>query len=152
MAVSDGTVLLAFMLIDRVDILVKLTGKITVSSAVKMDMQEALGSLAPGTEWPGEEQVEVAFTDVTTPVLRLSEDETLQLATQRGARVILSDDPVVRATARQKDLKVLGTPGILYAASRKGLIDDISSVLDTLERKAYTFGPMVHEELEQRTG
>lgn len=151
MAVSDATVLLAFSLIDRVDILVKLTGKVAVTFSIKMDVTEALGQLRPDAAFPNEDQVEVAFVDVTSPALRLGETESLELAVQRNAKIILSDDPVVRQAAAQKGLKVLGTPGLVYAATRKGMLDEPEAAIDALEALGYTFSPNVLPELKRRT-
>jgi predicted nucleic acid-binding protein len=152
MAISDASVVLAWSLVGRVDVVVKLTGKLVVPFPVKEEVREALAVLAPGRTFPGEDLVEVAFVDVPAGVLRQSEEEALALALRRGVKTVLSDDACVRREAVARGLRPLGTTGLLYAAQKKGLVEDARGVLSEMSGLGYTFGRGVWSALSGRLG
>lgn len=150
MAISDASVLLAFTLVERVDVLVKLTGRLSVTFAVKSDVADALKTLAPGRSLPGEDMMEVVFVDVQPSTLRLSEVETLDLAVRRAAKTLLSDDSAVRKAAAERGIRPLGTAGILYAGYRKGLVANPREIIGQLNRYGYTLSATIRDALNER--
>ncbi|MXV76556.1 DUF3368 domain-containing protein [Candidatus Poribacteria bacterium] len=61
------------------------------------------------------------------------EAETLALAAEHDARLILLDEKAGRQTAEKVGLTVKGIVGILLEAKRKGLIDSIKPLLIRLQ-------------------
>ena len=61
------------------------------------------------------------------------EAETLALANEHDARLVLLDEKVGRQTAEEVGLAVKGTVGILLEAKAEGLIDVIKPLLIRLQ-------------------
>ena len=61
------------------------------------------------------------------------EAETLALANEHDARLVLLDEKVGRQTAEDAGLRVKGTIGILLEAKAEGLIDVIKPLLIGLQ-------------------
>ena len=61
------------------------------------------------------------------------EAETLALANEHDARLVLLDEKVGRQTAEEAGLRVKGTVGILIEAKEEGLIDVIKPLLIRLQ-------------------
>jgi len=150
MAVSDTSVLLAFCILDKMDVLTRLSGKIVVPFAVKTEVVESLKVLAPGVAFPDKKTVEVAFVDVTEPGMNQSEAETLELAGKRKAKIVLSDDHLLRKTAKERGFLVVGTAGMLYAAKLKGLIEDVGPAISDLDAAGYTVSANLVSVLRRR--
>lgn len=58
------------------------------------------------------------------PALALGEEQTLALAVQLNADLVLLDDPVARQAARAIGLKVRGSVSVLLESARCGYISD----------------------------
>ncbi|PZR97360.1 MAG: hypothetical protein DLM69_09760 [Candidatus Chloroheliales bacterium] len=56
------------------------------------------------------------------PTLALGEEETIALAVQMNADLVLLDDPLARRTAREVGLKVRGSVAVLLESARRGYI------------------------------
>ena len=138
MIVADAGPVVAFSLIGRTELIRKLVGRAAVSPATAERAKNILRVMSPETEFPGEETVVVKFVDVTAPTLSLAESETLQLARQEKAPLLLTDDAVVRREARSLRLAVLGTVGLLEAARKRGLIEDVGALASELQQAGYT--------------
>lgn len=66
---------------------------------------------------------------------------------------VLIDEKVGRQVARREDLELLGLGGVLLMAKEQGLIPEIGSHLDQLERHAgFYLGQQVKTELLLRAG
>lgn len=64
------------------------------------------------------------------------EASTMSLATNLPATVLV-DDRAARRFARAMDLKIVGTCGLLLAAKRRGFIDAVRPLLETLAESGY---------------
>jgi hypothetical protein len=64
----------------------------------------------------------------------LGETSTLVMAKETGAALVILDDKQARAAAQSEGLKVAGTLRILELAYERGLIKDLRSVYDKLNR------------------
>jgi predicted nucleic acid-binding protein len=65
------------------------------------------------------------------------EREVLALALTSADHLLLIDDAVARQHARELSLRFTGTLGILLKAKQSGLLVEVQSVLDQLERKGF---------------
>ena len=150
MIVADATTLTAFCLIGRSELIPRLVGKVAVSDYAEREIMQLLERFDPGCAGPGGDVAEVVQIDVAAPTLSISEGETLALARQVGARLLVSDDPVVRSEARRDGMNAVGTIGLLYAARARGLIEDVAKPLERLRQVGYAISPRCEQALLQR--
>jgi len=150
MIVADASTLTAMALIGRVELIVKLVGKVSASDYTVREVKETLAALDPSCAPPGEDVVQTAPIDVASPTLSTSEGETLALARQQGAKLVLSDDPVLRAEARKYKVNSLGTVGLLYAARARGLMGDVRQAVERLRQVGYALSPGCERKLLSR--
>lgn len=61
------------------------------------------------------------------------EAQAIALAMELGEIPIILDDKKARRIAKQMGLNVIGTMGVLLRAKRKGLIDEVKPLLETLK-------------------
>lgn len=101
-----------------------------------------------GGNWPGAVEVERASWVHVEPVsdrplvdaLRLDLDpgeaETIALALDLGADLVLLDEQAGRYAAQHFRLRVMGVVGLLVRAKRLGLVAEVRPYLDALRRQA----------------
>lgn len=83
--------------------------------------------------------------------LGAGESETLHCAIERGCRVLL-DDRLARRVALQLGLPVVGTLGVLIAAKRRGLLDNVRPSLQRLRASGYFLSDAVFAEALRLAG
>lgn len=141
MIAADSTTLVAISLIGHADLMKRLFGKIVITISVQEEVGRILKALDPQCDPPGPDAVSVVAMDVPGAAMSTSESETLALCRQAKAKLLLSDDPVMRREAAQTGIKSIGTLGILYAAHAKGKIDSLQAPLDRLREIGYAVSP-----------
>jgi predicted nucleic acid-binding protein len=151
MIAADATTLVALSLAGHAHLINKLLGKVTITDSTEREIKAVLAALKPDCAPPGEDTVEVASVDFGTPALSRSESETIVLARQKGAKLILTDDLVVRDAVREEGIKVVGTAGLLYAACARGLIKDVSAVIAQMRSAGYSLSDECARTLLART-
>jgi hypothetical protein len=136
--ISDSTPLINFAKLGRLDLLRKLFGKVCIPEAVYYEV------VIEGAGKPGAVEVKTAtwiercsvaqefIDELTGFVLDLGERESIALALQMGADLLILDEITGRKAARQLKLHITGTIGLLERAFRRGLISDLREVLDEL--------------------
>ena len=83
------------------------------------------------------------------PGLDLGEQETLALAEERGARLVLIDERKGRMQARRLGITLGGTLGTLLSAKDAGLLETIRESLERLQQAGLHLGPsLVAQTLE----
>ncbi len=117
---------------------------------------------ARGQRWPGRDDVSQATWtsqyDVQNQVLvtalrrdlDLGEAETIALALELGADLVLLDEREGRRAATRMGLHVTGVVGILLEAKSRGLLGRIGPCLDSLRRDAgfYLSAPLYRHALD----
>ncbi len=136
--VADASPLIAFQQIGQLHLLQVLFTEVAVPSAVMREIHPSV----PLVPWI----VERPLTQGIAPLLlRASlgpgESEALSLSLEIGARQVLVDERAARRTAEALGLCVIGTPGILLAAKRKGLVSEVRPLLDDLTRQGFWVAP-----------
>lgn len=77
------------------------------------------------------------------------EAETIILAEEINADLVIIDDYLAREIAKMRGLKITGTLGVLIKAKNKGLIKMVRPLVDKLIKKSFWFdGKLYHLILE----
>lgn len=139
--VADTSPLNYLILIDHIDVLPSLYGRVLIPHAV---LQELLSPFAPlpvstwahnPPEWL--ELLSLSLkSDALTPMLDPGEAEAILLAEQLSANWLLMDEVAGRQEAQRRGLQPIGTLGILREAHRTHLLDFAAA---TTRLKATTF-------------
>ena len=69
------------------------------------------------------------------------EAESIQLALEKKADLLIIDDKKGRKVAERKGIRIMGTGGILISAKRAGFLDAVSPILDKLAVEGYRMSP-----------
>ncbi len=126
--VADTTPINYLILIEEIDVLAKLYGRVVIPHAVR---EELLGARAPVAvrEWterpPAWLEVRTS-NQVSDPALaRLDAGEraAITLAEELVADQLIVDDSFARRIAESRGLSVIGTVGVLREAAELGLLD-----------------------------
>ncbi len=144
--IADSTCLIGLSKIGRLDILRHLFGHIIVPSAVYHEV------VIRGTGRTGAKEVENALWIETREVknklavntlkllmLGAGEAEAIALAVEDAADFIVLDDWKARQVALELALPVIGTVAVLTKAMDKGVIEELSSVLEELRKAGFRF-------------
>jgi predicted nucleic acid-binding protein len=130
-AVTNSTCLIALERIEKLDLLPKLFTAVFAPPAV----HDELGCVL---DWL---QVRVPADSGAVAALRiqlhLGEAEAIALAMELHDVSIILDDGKARRIAAQLGLHVIGTLGLLIAAKRRGCIESVGKVLESLDRAGF---------------
>jgi predicted nucleic acid-binding protein len=141
--VSDTSPLNYLLLVNQIDLLPRLYGKVIIPNAVYAEL------LSPGapqvvTEWvlslPGWVEVHTASTLDLTLHLGAGESEAITLALALKADVLLMDERKGRREAVARGLAVTGTLNILDAAAERGMID-LQEIISRLMQTSFRAAP-----------
>lgn len=152
--VSDTSPLCYLLLIDLIEVLPQLFGRVIIPQKVR---DELSASAAPQVvqEWiaqpPNWLEVQ-SITDEIDPTLNqldLGEQEAITLAVQLKASLILLDDLEARRIATQLQLEIVGLLGILGSAAEKGRVD-FSAAVERLQQTTFRASPKLIESLLQQ--
>jgi len=82
---------------------------------------------------------------IDTPILGslidAGEAESIQLAMEQKARLLIIDDKKGRSAAKRRGIHVIGIGGILLSAKKAGLLRKITPILDELASVGYRLSP-----------
>jgi len=126
--VADTTPLNYLVLIDAVDILPRLYGRVLIPPAVKTELSDPL---APGQvrSWASRSLPWLHVVTLRAPAdsslmhLDPGERDAITLAAEQQASLLLMDERDGAAAARARNLKVVGTLGVLDVAAARGWLD-----------------------------
>ena len=134
--IADASPLIGLAAIGAFDLLRRLFGRVTVVEAV-------YGEVLAGAALPGAAELEAAVEHGWVDVVPVSIDAefadlgegeacTLSLAMQHAACLVLMDERLGRAYAKDHGVSVTGLMGVLLAAKRAGFIPEIRPLIDRL--------------------
>jgi hypothetical protein len=83
-------------------------------------------------------------------LLGAGEAETLILAQELKADLTLIDDRKARRVAARMKVKRIGTLAMILMAYRKGLIQDLSSILKKAQQKAFRINQRIFDRLKKQ--
>ena len=126
--VSNASPLINLAAIDELDLLRRLYGRITISKAVWTEIVR-LGKGRPGSravrsaKWVRVKAVrDRSLVALLLEDLDPGEAESIALARELGAHLLLIDELRARRSAKLMGLRFTGLVGVLMEAARKGLI------------------------------
>lgn len=141
---ADASPLIGLAAAGLFDVLRELFGAVVVSRAV-------VDEIAAGGSRPGADELAAAMragwvrVAPTPPAtwrlegLDAGEASTIALALEHdGPALVLMDDAIGRGQAAAHGLELMDLAGLLVAAQRAGLVEDIGSRLDALARSGFT--------------
>jgi predicted nucleic acid-binding protein len=152
--VSDTSPLCYLVLIDLIDLLPELYGKVIIPQAVLNELSvpqapEAVQAwIAQPPVWLEVQSIENP-PDVELIQLDLGEQEAIALAEQLGADLIIVDDRDARQMALQRGLNVIGLLGVLGVAAQQNLIN-FSVAIGRLQQTTFRASPVLIESLLER--
>ena len=143
--VSNTSPITSLAAIGHFDLLRRLFGEVHIASGVWEELNQG------GRRHPGSSEVESAswiqhhavgdrnLVVVLQRDLDRGEAETLALAIELKAQLVLLDEQEGRHAAARLGLRPLGVLGILLEAKRRGEIEEVCSLLDALRSRAGFF-------------
>ncbi len=149
--VCNSTVLIALSRIRHLWILERLFGSIEIPLAV-YDEVAVKGSGKPGAKdlveakWIQVKAIEnVSRAEELSSTLHRGEAETIVLAEENDADLIVLDDNCARRNARARGLNVTGILAILLLAKQKGIITHLGTILNDLRSAGFYMGGEYYE-------
>jgi predicted nucleic acid-binding protein len=141
--VSDASPLNYLALIDQLELLPALFEEVYIPQAVYAELT-AEGTPEAVREWaanpPGWLHVHAAPAWEAPAGLHAGEREAILLAESLAADTVLIDERRARRIAQQRGLKVVGTLGVLVAASARDLLQ-LTEAFDRLRRTTFHVDP-----------
>jgi uncharacterized protein len=134
------------------DLLPKLLrGGIVVPFAVARELSSARARNLPG--WLGVRGLERLIREqIKQASLGAGESESLSLAIELDADLILLDDKAARRLASSIGLPIIGTLGLLLRAKGAGLIPEIRPKLDSLRELPFHIAPRLYQAVLREAG
>ena len=154
MAVVSNTSPLNYLILTGHDhVLPAMFGSVAIPEAVAHELSS---DLAPPVvlQWMSSLPTWISVRSIPTLPADLrsldqGEAEAIALAVATGAELVLLDERRGRRAAREQQLNVAGTIGVLDAAATRGLIR-LSEALDALVRTSFRISPRYLRELRSR--
>ena len=151
--VSDTTPLNYLILIEQIDLLPRLYGQVIVPTTVADELRHLVAP-APVRAWIGNppnwlEIRDVDIAEESGTLLDAGELAALALAELLRANILLMDDRKGYEEAIRRNLRVVGTLGVLAEAADQQLID-LPQVLERLRQTNFFISPQVLQSLTDR--
>ncbi len=143
--ITNTTPILSLLKIDKLDLLKELYGKITVPNAVFQEIE--IGKHKPyyqdlkQIDWIKIEYVKNPDSLDFFVDLDKGEAEVLILAKEQNADLVILDEIMGRRYAKQLELNLTGTLGVLLKAKEKGIINSIREILTELTERGTWLNP-----------
>ncbi len=156
--VSNSSPLIALSSVELFDLLTTLYGTINIPQAV-YDEVALSGSGRPGSlEVAGSQWIISHTVNDQQSVARLmtesgldrGESETIILAIQLAASLIILDDRDARRSAHKQRLPVIGTVGLLLLAKDREIIPSVKQAMNALKDAGNYIHPALYEEAVKR--
>jgi predicted nucleic acid-binding protein len=137
--ISNTTPLLSLLKIRKLDLLQRLYQEIIIPQAVYKEIEagydKAYYTDIESHSWIKIENLQFPSSRQLLYDLDDGEAETILLAQEQNADLVIIDEKCGRRYAQQLGLKLTGTIGVLLRAKTEKLIPAISPLLDELRRK-----------------
>jgi uncharacterized protein len=131
---------------NLLDLLPTLYGRILIPQAVVEELSQGRkqGVVLPEPElisWIEIHQVSTSKLIPMVPNLGIGEREVISLAIPLSDSLVILDDALARNYARQMNVTLTGTLGVLLKAKQLGYISQISPVIEQLDTLRFRLAP-----------
>ncbi len=153
--VSNTTPIISLASIQRIDILRRVFGEIIVPQAVynEIKAKESYGHKDIDLEFIQVRKVKgELYKDLLLNQLDLGEAETILLAKELNADLVIIDENLAYKIARNSALHVTRTLSILLKAKHVGIIDNIKPLLDEMISKGRWYSQNVYNNFLKKIG
>ncbi|MCL4488983.1 MAG: DUF3368 domain-containing protein [Chloroflexi bacterium] len=132
--------------LELLDVLHKLVGRLIVPPAVveELAMGRSAGIDLPDLTALGWVEIRRPAGESAVPLiadLGPGESEVLMLALETPDSVVMLDDGLARRVAETRGIRFTGTLGVLLDAKRKGLIPEITPLVNQLQALRFRLAP-----------
>jgi predicted nucleic acid-binding protein len=140
--VADASCLIVLKNIDEFSLLEKIFGELLITPEVESEF---------GLELPNWIKVESARDFERQKVLRLvldsGEASSIALCLEQENSLLIIDERKGRGIAKELNLRIIGTIGILIEAKKLGLIDSPENILDKLQNAGFRISKQLSDNL-----
>jgi predicted nucleic acid-binding protein len=154
--ISNTTPVLSLLKIEKLDLLNKLYGSISIPQAVYYEIEigkdKEFYTDLNKIEWINIEKIQVNESKLYLFDLDAGETEVLILAHEQRADLVILDEIMGRRYAQQMNFKLTGTLGILLKAKKLGYINKITPLLNELIDKGTWLNPKLVEKIIKIAG
>ncbi|MGC1375746.1 MAG: DUF3368 domain-containing protein [Anaerolineales bacterium] len=157
--ISDTTPLIGLASIGRLDLLFALFGEVYIPQAVYDETvthgrTEGIAKQAVASAgWIRAIKVQDRLAvDVLLDEMDLGEVETIVLAMEIKAEWVLMDEKKGRRKLTQLNIPKIGTLGILLKAKQLGLISNLKSEIENLQKSGFGIAPRIVDEMLHQAG
>jgi hypothetical protein len=154
--ISNAGPLIALARIEQLDVLPALYGEIVVPPAVREEVLGAErkgGSTLKAADWL---RVEPVSDRTAVALLRerldAGESETIVLALELEADVVLMDEARGRRIAASRGISLTGTLGTLILAKRRNFIERVKPLLADLKEQGFHMGDALRQQVLEEVG
>jgi uncharacterized protein len=154
--VSNTTPIISLLKLGQLDLLKQLYQQIYIPFAVHNEIE---AGKAKGFYKDLSNEDWIKITDIKDKQaikyfldLDAGEAEAIILATEINADLIILDEKLGRYHAKNADLKVTGTIGILLKAKSEGFIAELKPLLDELTKKDVWISEKLKKEILEKVG
>lgn len=145
--VADTTPVNYLILIEEIDLLPKLYGRVVIPRAVSEELMRPRAPIRV-QEWINKppDWLEVlsptSAVDATLAKLDAGERDAIALAEELSADQLIVDELLGRREAERRSLPVIGTVGVLREAAELGLLD-LRSAFERLRQTSFHVSPAI---------
>jgi predicted nucleic acid-binding protein len=157
--ISDTTAISNLIQIGALNLLKDIYNEIIIPTAVYNELLVLDSNELPVRKQLNQDwfKIETVIKDSTflslSVELDIGEVEAITLAIQKKADYLLIDEKEGRKIAVEKELKIIGTLGILIEAKRQKLIESVKTKMDDLMNIGFWINPKLYNkviEIEQK--
>ena len=134
--VSNTTPLITLAIIDKLDILRELYGKVYIPNAVLEEIKAGKGKIGyfeiETMEWIIPQKITNEFSMNYLIDLDDGEAETIILAEELQADIVLIDEKLARGFAEMRGLTLSGSLGVLLEAKKRGIISKVKPLIEKM--------------------
>jgi predicted nucleic acid-binding protein len=152
LVVVNTTPIIALVLIDQLNLLHKLYGRVVIPSAVQAEVS-AGGAAGIGVR----ELREATWIEVMSlqdpsranlmADLDRGEAEVIALAQEQSADLVVVDERLARRHAKRLGMRLTGTCGIVLKAKQLGIVEAVAPLIDQLRQSGIRLGDDVVSEV-----
>lgn len=154
--IADSSPLISFALINKLELLENIFGKLYVPKAVYKEVTIPNKSYSKKLQVFLESRVKDVRNDIAVKFLNnelgAGESEAIVLALEQVTDYIIIDDYKGRKIAATSKLKVIGTVGVLLRAKELNYITEVTGLLDTLIENKIRIGEKLYETALELSG